>query len=483
MDKRHYIAIPAAIFAGLAISANAYQIRQTRTGSVIRWDRAEFPIHYYIDSNHSMPEGAVVAVIRAFQSWENIGAARLSFVYMGMIKNPAVANDGKNCIIWVEKNWRHGPGTIAHTTTWYSLDDGGIVNCDIEINAQDYDWSTVPSERMLDIQNAIAHEVGHLLGLDDVLNSLNETMFGFILRGETKKRSLDIDDIRATSFLYPLSATFEAIEASSIDPERQSLSPLLTPRDTPGGINIIFISSCDWDRNGTMEEIAAISYEEESGFAFHIYKFPDSGKGESDITTLAKDDWIIAAGNNTRGMAVVDADRDGFRDEIAIIKDTEEGESVISVYEFSSTMDTPSLLCSTSLGKSDSTINIAAMSGTGLCLLRKINGRDYNFSIYDLDAPKGTLSRRVDYGALPIEQDEEILSIFPLEYEPSTATAFGILMIDRRGRAHIDFMEPGADGGLVSSLSIQLSGSSPVLATSIDLNGDGLLNEIVLITE
>lgn len=483
MNARYYSAALLALCLGLPLSARAYQIRYSRTGSVIRWDRAEFPIHYYIDSNPSMPSGAVEGVIRAFQSWENVGPARLSFAYRGLIKSPAVANDGRNCIIWVEDGWRHGAQTIAHATTWYFLEDGRIVDCDIEVNARDYDWSTAPSAETLDIQNVIAHEIGHLLGLDDIFNSLDGTMFGFILRGETTKRSLDIDEVRGSSFLYPLSASFEAVEAAYIDREGESLSPILPRRDTPEEANIILISSCDWDRNGIGRELAAVSYEEENGFTFHVYRLPDPEKGEEEISIAAKDEWMIAAGVNARCMAAVDADGDGSRDEIVILKDTAEGEPVINIYKFSSAMEAPSLLCRVPIGTSDSATHMAGVNGDEICLLRKVEGRRYNLSLHRLDIPREKLSLKEDYGELPVAPDEEVLSIFSLEKDAGKAAVLGILAADAKGRARIDFMEPEPGGELSCSLSIQLPGSSPVLATSIDSNGDGLLNEIVLITE
>ncbi len=305
MNVRYCVLILSAFCLGMPLRAQAYELRRSRTGAIIH--HRKFPIHYYVDSNPAMAEWAVEPVIRAFQNWENVGPSRASFVYRGLVDNPAVANDGKNCVIWVAEGWSHGSQTIAHATTWYSLEDGEMAGCDIELNARDYNWSTSeePSEGTLDIQNVITHEVGHFLGLDDV-NTLDGTMFGFILREETNKRSLHRDDIEGSSFLYPLSATFGSIEASSIDQEGKKLSPLLPPRDTPEGTNIILISSCDWDGDGTSGEIAAVSYEADSGFAFHVYRLPDTDKGEKEIATLAKDEWMISSSNNARGMAVVD---------------------------------------------------------------------------------------------------------------------------------------------------------------------------------
>lgn len=463
--------------------AGAYQIRYSRSGALVHWEREEFPLHYYIDSNPAMPQDAVSAVIRAFQSWENVGPARLSFVYRGLVKNPAVANDGKNCIIWVEDGWRHGAHVISHATTWYSLLDGSIVDCDVEINGRDYDWSAAGGDGVLDIQNVVNHEVGHLLGFDDVFASLDETMFGFILAGETKKRSLDINDIRGSSFLYPLSATFEAIEAVSIDPEEHTLSVFLPSRDTPGNTNIILVSSCDWDRDGASGEVAAVSYDAESGFSFQVYGLPGADAGAGDIATLARDDWSIASGPNTRGMAALDADGDGFRDEVAVLTDGADGRSVLRVHKLPREEEAPALLLTVPLEETDSTTHIAAKDGDELYLVRKVGGRVYSLSLCRLNAAAADGLEEEELGDLPVGPDDEVLSVFPLEEAPGARPVLGLLIIDGEGMARIDFIEVSGDGGPASALSVQLPGSSPVLATSLDSNGDGLLNEIVLITE
>jgi len=68
----------------------------------------------------------------------------------------------------------------------------------------------------MDCQNIAIHEIGHLCGLADLYQPTDseKTMYGYAATGETKKRTLDQDDIdglvhlyyqdsAASTFLYP----------------------------------------------------------------------------------------------------------------------------------------------------------------------------------------------------------------------------------------------------------------------------------------
>ncbi len=88
-----------------------------------------------------------------------------------------VANDGVNAIVLRTSGYcsdgRCDPLSMAITWT-YEVDrpgtpeDGRIVEADIEINAEAYAWGSSADTAMgvNDLQSALAHELGHVLGLD-----------------------------------------------------------------------------------------------------------------------------------------------------------------------------------------------------------------------------------------------------------------------------------------------------------------------------
>lgn len=57
---------------------------------------------------------------------------------------------------------------------------------------------------VMDLQNIATHELGHGAGLDDLYdtNALEETMYGYSVYGETKKRTLESGDIAGIQVLY-----------------------------------------------------------------------------------------------------------------------------------------------------------------------------------------------------------------------------------------------------------------------------------------
>jgi hypothetical protein len=97
---------------------------------------------------------------------------------------------------WLERE--HAEGIVALTLLWSNSKTGEIVDVDMEINTGTFMFAncdaTTCSHGMIDLQNTITHEAGHLLGLghSPVADS---TMFDDTKFGQTGKRTLAPDDI------------------------------------------------------------------------------------------------------------------------------------------------------------------------------------------------------------------------------------------------------------------------------------------------
>src|SRR5204863_7528716 len=126
------------------------------------------------------------------------------------------------------------PPLLALTSVFSRRTTGEILDADVEINAVDYQWGDLVSgpqsaDDLHDLQAALTHELGHLLGLghtcvwddgvgppvfddhgDRVPNCdgaspaiLATTMFPEALPGSTSQRKLSADEIRAVCEIYP----------------------------------------------------------------------------------------------------------------------------------------------------------------------------------------------------------------------------------------------------------------------------------------
>lgn len=186
---------------------------------------------------------------QAIDAWNN-GVASCS--YMQIIntgtKAMEVGRDNTNLIKFRDVSWcrpatrddpmRCHPDTAAGITTATYVDDAGsdrdgaIVDADIELNGVNFAIAvkgvSLGTESCLsELQNTLTHELGHLLGLehtclapgdpprvDDKGNAVplcglatseqqNATMFNFQECGETKKETLEPDDIAGVCGIYP----------------------------------------------------------------------------------------------------------------------------------------------------------------------------------------------------------------------------------------------------------------------------------------
>jgi hypothetical protein len=187
---------------------------------------------------------------------------------------PPAAWDGRNSVIFRTDSWsRSGkPPTVpaddfpfealAVTTVTARL-DGHIVDVDMEVNGVNKNWMnldpgvSVPfdhgdTKEVFDLQNALTHEFGHFIGLDHTCfipsdanpnvsaqgkirpqddqgnpvpdcdsapeSIVNTVMFNSAPTGQTSKRVLSPDDIRAVCEIYPASRDSEVCALDSASP-------------------------------------------------------------------------------------------------------------------------------------------------------------------------------------------------------------------------------------------------------------------------
>src|SRR5437762_592651 len=124
--------------------------------TAVYWPQSAFPIPYTIDRRvaNAFP-GAQGMVDRAFAAWTAVAGASVSFRAAGIGDGVQAGSNGQNSVTLMDDLYK-GQGFIAATTNWYD-GSGKLREADIQL-----DTGLMKSD--YNIQLAIEHEVGHLLG-------------------------------------------------------------------------------------------------------------------------------------------------------------------------------------------------------------------------------------------------------------------------------------------------------------------------------
>jgi hypothetical protein len=208
-------------------------------------------------SNDVPGDREIEALAAALDEWSSKTA---SCSYMRFMLEPAepleVGLDGKNTLKFREQTWcrpesEHKPAECyeseasAITTLCYindarRPDNGAVLDADVEVNSVDYAIAvgcetqclTSGTGTIADLQNTLTHEYGHVLGLDHTCwdgspgtaptthdgspapqcfpegdlapEVVAATMYNFQGPRETRKRSVEADDIAGICDTYPL---------------------------------------------------------------------------------------------------------------------------------------------------------------------------------------------------------------------------------------------------------------------------------------
>jgi hypothetical protein len=141
---------------------------------------------YYWDS--STPSDWHSSVNNAANTWNNAGS-QFRFSESGSSSNK----------IFKGSLGSSGPIAQSSATVLLSI----LIYDSITFNS-DYTWSTSGQSGSYDVQNIATHEFGHWLDLNDISCGYDseKTMYYVASTGETKKRTLESDDIDGIKYIY-----------------------------------------------------------------------------------------------------------------------------------------------------------------------------------------------------------------------------------------------------------------------------------------
>lgn len=186
-----------------AADAQAFKVRQTKNGKVIMWCSSKVVVH--LDTTHvKKVPGLVDAVRSSFASWTSYGMPTKVELRMSTKRLKANASDNVNSVLWLKGNWPYEAHRVAKTLFRYGSSTGCIKEADIVLNAKVFAWAVFSNKHNTvsdyDVENVMAHEVGHFFGLAHS-DTGEATMWPTTPKGETSKRSLSQDDINGIASL------------------------------------------------------------------------------------------------------------------------------------------------------------------------------------------------------------------------------------------------------------------------------------------
>ena len=249
--------LTAAVFALTGATAAWGYVRKKTDGGIDEyWQLSCIPLTVYLNSFTDMTRDEVAkSVGAAAHTWSPSAvtcADGVSHPFLEIVTSmaptdaipPTPAYDGRNTLLFYTPSRPYPPpevsgisfSTVALTATWARA-DGHIVDADVRINAVDNIFANIDPnfvatsvQSPLDLQNALTHEFGHLIGLghscwnqfsdteqpiDDMgvpvptcelaPDDVKQTVMFATIQGnlEISKRVLSPDDIRAACSIYP----------------------------------------------------------------------------------------------------------------------------------------------------------------------------------------------------------------------------------------------------------------------------------------
>jgi len=187
-------AVSFAILLALPVAA-ATRITYDVNGkpTPIEWQASAFPLPYEIDSKLVAAKPGIAAMIdHAFETWAAVPDTNISFVPRGVGTMSAKRNDGQINVSIADELFR-GQGALALTT--YTFDENGrFMDADIQIDPYLLQGD-------FNVDTALRHEVGHVLGLDHSA-VLSAVMYPFVTTSDVPI-AFDSDDRIAIAQTYP----------------------------------------------------------------------------------------------------------------------------------------------------------------------------------------------------------------------------------------------------------------------------------------
>ena len=200
-----------ALVAALAATATAHvRLRYVQNGAPLFWATPQ-SVSVTIQeagSDDISDDSHVAAIGNAVDSWNSAAGTTFRLVNTGVTSRTDWESDDLHLVTFDENNasgfFTGGSGTVAITPVSFFA-SGRIVDADVLFNGKDFRFTTSGQAGRFDVQDVMAHELGHVAGLDHS-GVCGATMFPYVDSTVILHRSLSLDETSALAGIYPAGA-------------------------------------------------------------------------------------------------------------------------------------------------------------------------------------------------------------------------------------------------------------------------------------
>ena len=184
-------------FLSFSSPASAWEAKTNSYGKTLHWNQVDIPFYYSSQGTQLSSQEIFDALQRSGETWS---FADIKLYNAGEIAQADINPEDEMFSIVFQEEWEEDPEILALTYTWSNA-EGEIVHFDIEVNTENFAWSTDGAAETHDLQNTITHEFGHVIGLDHSQVAA-ATMAPSSTIGEIFKRELHSDDKEGHQHIY-----------------------------------------------------------------------------------------------------------------------------------------------------------------------------------------------------------------------------------------------------------------------------------------